>query len=195
MNITSAAQPRLPQPPLAESNRPLAGLPPLPSLCRASAPRPVPGDAACFALWDKYAMLPNIRRHSLLVAHVATVLAQRAADMGFAVRVPEVRAGGLLHDIAKTYSVRHGGSHAQIGAAWTVAETGNYAIAQAPLLSSPLHSTPLHSTSLFSTLVPLFPFHFPPLHFISVFSSPLHMMVFHFTPSHFPPLHSFSFPF
>lgn len=54
-------------------------------------------------------------------------------DMGFAVRVPEVRAGGLLHDIAKTYSVKYGGSHAQIGAAWTVAETGNYAIARVPM--------------------------------------------------------------
>ena len=74
------------------------------------------------------------KRHSLLVAHVATILAQRAADMGFALRVPEVRAGGLLHDIAKTYSVKHGGSHAQIGAAWTVAETGNYAIAQGVMM-------------------------------------------------------------
>ena len=73
MNTTSTAQS-----PLTEGNRPLADLPPLPSLCRAGAQRPVPNDAACFALWDKYAMLPNIRRHSLLVAHVATVLAQRA---------------------------------------------------------------------------------------------------------------------
>ena len=129
MNTPSTAQP-----PMTEGNRPLADLPPLPSLCRAGTQRPVPNDAACFALWDKYAMLPNIRRHSLLVAHVATVLAQRAADMGFAVRVPEVRAGGLMHDIAKTYSVRHGGSHAQIGAAWTVAETGNYAIAQGVMM-------------------------------------------------------------
>ena len=108
MNITSAAQPRLPQPPLAESNRPLADLPPLPSLCRASAPRPVPGDAACFALWDKYAMLPNIRRHSLLVAHVATVLAQRAADMGLAVRVSEVRAGGLYFFLPDTAAIPQG---------------------------------------------------------------------------------------
>lgn len=79
-------------------------------------------------------MLPNIRRHSLLVAHVAATLAQRAADRGIAVSVPEVRAGGLLHDIAKTYCVQHGGSHAQVGAAWAVAETGNYAIAQGVMM-------------------------------------------------------------
>ena len=61
------------QPPLKESNRPLADLPPLPSLCSAGALRPVPSEAACLALWDKYGMLPNIRRHSLLVAHVAAM--------------------------------------------------------------------------------------------------------------------------
>lgn len=79
-------------------------------------------------------MLPNIRRHSLLVAHIATSLAVRAVALGFDVNVDEVRAGGLLHDIAKTYCVRHGGSHAQVGAAWTVAETGNYAIAQGVMM-------------------------------------------------------------
>lgn len=112
----------------------LAGLPRLPSLCCVDASRPVPDDAACFALWDKYEMLPNIRRHSLLVAHVATWLAQCAADRGFPVSVAEVRASGLLHDIAKTYCVRYGGSHAQVGAAWIVAETGNYVVAQGVML-------------------------------------------------------------
>ena len=129
MNSSSGAQPVQ-----AGPKRPLADLPQLPALCRSDAPRPVPGDASCFALWDKYAMLPNIRRHSRLVAHVATTLAQRAADLGLPVRVPEVRASGLLHDIAKTYCVRHGGSHAMLGAAWTVAETANYAVAQGVMM-------------------------------------------------------------
>jgi len=119
---------------MTESNRPLADLPQLPLLCPANGARSVPSDQACFTLWDKYDMLPNIRRHSLLVAHVATTLAARAAEAGLGVRVPEVRAGALLHDIAKTYCVRHGGSHAQVGAAWAVAETGNYAIAQGVMM-------------------------------------------------------------
>lgn len=116
----------------AKAARPLADLPRLPGLRRSESL--VPTDTACFALWDKYDMLPNIRRHSTLVAHIATSLAARAAELGFDVNVGEVRAGGLLHDIAKTYCVRHGGSHAQVGAAWTVAETGNYSIAQGVML-------------------------------------------------------------
>ena len=40
----------------------------------------------------------------------------------------------MLHDIAKTYSVLHGGSHAQLGASWVVAETRNHALAQGVLL-------------------------------------------------------------
>ena len=116
---------------LKMGNRPLADLPPLAALNSAGALRPVPGDDACFALWDKYSMFPNIRRHSLLVAHIATSLAARAAELGFGVNVDEVRAGGLLHDIAKSYTVQFGGSHAQIGASWVVDSTGNHKVAQA----------------------------------------------------------------
>lgn len=114
--------------------RPLADLPQLLELGDPARSRSVPDDAACFALWDKYDMLPNIRRHSFLVAHIAATLAARAVASGFDVNVSEVRAGGLLHDIAKTYCVRHGGSHAQVGAAWAVAETGNYAVAQGVMM-------------------------------------------------------------
>ena len=114
--------------------RALAGLPRLPRRVVDATVRTVPDDTACFALWDKFDMLPNIRRHSLLVAHIATTLARRAAEIGIAVNVEEVRASGLLHDIAKTYCVRHGGSHAQVGASWVVSETGNQTIAQGVLL-------------------------------------------------------------
>ena len=122
------------QRPFPGFTRSLDGLPYLPELCRADFSRPVPDDTACFALWNKYDMLPNIRRHSLLVAHVATTLARRASELGFVVNIDEVHASGLLHDIAKTYCVRHGGSHAQVGASWVVAETHNYAIAQGVIL-------------------------------------------------------------
>jgi putative nucleotidyltransferase with HDIG domain len=113
---------------------PLAALPFLPQLCGRSGSVAAPEDTACFALWEKYAMLPNIRRHSLLVAHIATALAQRAEALGLPVKAAQVRASALLHDLAKTYCVRYGGSHAQLGAAWTVAETGNYAVAQGVML-------------------------------------------------------------
>ena len=94
----------------------------------------IPDDAACMALWDKYGMLDNIRAHSRLVAHIATELARRARAAGFPVNVAAVRASAMLHDIAKTYSVLHGGSHAQLGASWVVAETRNHALAQGVLL-------------------------------------------------------------
>ena len=93
----------------------------------------VPDDAKCFSLWDKYGMLPNIREHSLKVAHIATCLAKKAEEMGFDVNINSVRATALLHDLAKTHSIHYGGSHAQMGSAWVMAETGNHSLAQGVL--------------------------------------------------------------
>ena len=90
----------------------------------------IPSEQECHDLWDKYDMLDNIRAHCTLVARVATAVAGMAWGKGLQVNVPEVHASGLLHDLAKTYCVRHGGGHAQLGASWGVQETGNYAIAQ-----------------------------------------------------------------
>ena len=94
----------------------------------------VPVDEDCFALWRKYGMLENVKRHSILVAHIATRLASDLFGLGFSVDCPAVRASALLHDIAKTYCLQHGGGHAQLGAAWVVTETRNYAIAQGVFL-------------------------------------------------------------
>lgn len=110
---------------------PLAGVPqPEP----AAPPLFAPTMQECHELWDKYQMLPNIRRHSVMVAHIARVLAARAVEVGIKVHVDAVFAAGLLHDIAKTWCVANGGSHDMIGASWVVQETGNYAVAQGVLL-------------------------------------------------------------
>ena len=93
----------------------------------------VPTDAQCRLLWDAYGMLPNIRAHSELVACLATALAELARAAGLAVDVAEVRAAALLHDLAKTYTIRHGGNHCQLGAAWVQEITGNPALAQGVL--------------------------------------------------------------
>ena len=90
----------------------------------------VPTDEECFALWDKYEMLDNIRAHSLKVAQVATWVAKKAAKNAPHINPQTVRASALLHDISKTYSIKYGGNHSQIGAVWTLKETGNPAIAQ-----------------------------------------------------------------
>lgn len=113
-------------------HHPLEGLPVL-----SPAPAPLqepPTDEECRSLWDKYAMLENVTRHSALVAEIATRLAQRAQDRGIRISVPEVRASAMLHDLAKTYCLYHGGSHAMLGAAWVVAETRHYHIARGVML-------------------------------------------------------------
>ena len=106
---------------------PLTKLPPLdfPPCGRA-----VPPEEVCRALWDKYKMPEHIRAHSEQVARFSVILAELAAMRGYAVRAEDVRACALLHDIAKSYTLRYGGSHAQLGAAWALAETGHAGIAQ-----------------------------------------------------------------
>lgn len=94
---------------------------------------PAPDEAACALLWDKYDMLPHIREHCRTVARVALDVASRAVARGCALDLDAVRAAALLHDLAKTYTIRHGGGHAQLGAAWVREETGNPALAQAVL--------------------------------------------------------------
>lgn len=106
-------------------------LPPIPAPPRRPAGTyPVPGEGGCLALWDRYDMLPNVRDHSLVVARVATALAERGAARGLDLNVAEVRASALLHDLAKTYTIHYGGNHSQLGAAWVMEETGNPLIAQ-----------------------------------------------------------------
>jgi hypothetical protein len=86
-------------------------------------------------------MLEHIKHHSLLVADIATTLAQLAVATGrsvFADLSPEegialVRAAAMLHDLGKTYCIAHGGNHSQVGAAWAMERTGNPRLAQGVL--------------------------------------------------------------
>ena len=93
----------------------------------------IPRREDCDALWERYAMLDNIRAHSELVAGMAYALALAAKDKGLNIYPEAVLAAALLHDLAKTYTIHHGGNHAQLGAAWVMRETGNGPIAQAVL--------------------------------------------------------------
>ena len=114
----------------------------------------VPDEAQCVRLWDKYGMMPHIREHCRAVASVALEIVRRAGERGLipegrGLDAPSVLAAGLLHDIAKTYTIRHGGSHAQLGAAWVRDETGNPALAQAVLwhVSWPWQEGPLDDSA------------------------------------------------
>lgn len=95
---------------------------------------PVPDEKTCYVLWQKYEMLENIKKHSAMVAHIAVKLGEMAVARGQKIDISACLAAGLLHDLAKTWCLAHGGSHAQLGAVWVAAETGNFAIAQAVLL-------------------------------------------------------------
>lgn len=101
----------------------------------------LPTDEECLAWWEECAMLPHIRRHSAMVAAIATELAQMAVAAGIGIApdlCPEdgvrlVRAAALLHDLGKTYCIAHGGNHSQLGAAWAMERTGNPRLAQGVL--------------------------------------------------------------
>lgn len=91
----------------------------------------VPTVGECFRLWTKYQMLPNIKSHCTMVARVALTLSRRFAKAGYPLDENLVIASGLLHDLAKTYTIYYGGDHAKLGAGWVLQETQNPAIAQA----------------------------------------------------------------
>lgn len=98
----------------------------------------IPNEAQCAALWNKYNVPQHIRDHCRTVASVAVEITSRALERGVIpahrpLSVPLALASGLLHDIAKNYTILYGGSHAQLGAAWVREETGNPLLAQAVL--------------------------------------------------------------
>ncbi len=65
-------------------------------------------------------MPANIRRHSLLVAEVATLLARELGAAGLALDVELVEAAALLHDLGKATSLATGEDHAELGAAMVI---------------------------------------------------------------------------
>ncbi len=113
--------------------RPLGFVPPPECPVAPESRGTVPDAQACVALWDKYDMPVHIRAHSELVAHVAVWLGVRALEHGIAVSIPEIRATALLHDLAKPYTIHHGGNHGHLGGAWVLEETGNPIIAHGVL--------------------------------------------------------------
>jgi putative nucleotidyltransferase with HDIG domain len=79
----------------------------------------IPGIDTCIALMDQYAMLPNIRRHSLLVARIAELISGCLYEKLPPGQAPEQNlcvSGALLHDIAKTPCLKEGCDHAATGA-------------------------------------------------------------------------------
>lgn len=82
-------------------------------------PHSIPSLAQCIEMMERYAMLANIRHHSLVVARLAeqiqTGLCAFAPDRPQAERALVI-TGALLHDIAKTPCLNTTCDHARAGA-------------------------------------------------------------------------------
>ncbi|SMC25210.1 HDIG domain-containing protein [Desulfacinum hydrothermale DSM 13146] len=75
----------------------------------------IPSVAQCRELWERAHVPPHIREHSRKVALVAQAPASHLNLNSLRVNVDLVRAGALLHDIAKGLSLKTGENHAQLG--------------------------------------------------------------------------------
>ena len=117
-----------------KTENPLAKeLPPLaePPVATSYQPPSAPSVQTVQKLWDRFEVAPHIREHSAAVAQVAHHMALQVSDSTVQCDPSRVLAAALLHDIAKTYTVLHGGNHCQIGAAWSLEATGDMLIAHA----------------------------------------------------------------
>ena len=119
--------------------KPAFGYPPMKS--NLTPPEPVksnpswsvPTAAECMQHWVDYEMFDNIKAHSTQVAKVAVSIALMAEKANVPVDVKTIQASALLHDIAKSYCIKHSGNHSQLGSAWTMQLTGNPVIAMGVL--------------------------------------------------------------
>ncbi len=77
----------------------------------------IPSRETCLSLMEQHGMLPNIKDHSLQVARIAVCLGKNLMAQFPELNFDLVEAGALLHDIAKTETIKTRGNHAQIGEA------------------------------------------------------------------------------
>ncbi len=70
---------------------------------------------ACLALMEALDMPEHIRRHSVMVERAAALIGRAHIEKGAGLSMDRIRAGALLHDIAKAECLRTGGDHAAKG--------------------------------------------------------------------------------
>jgi putative nucleotidyltransferase with HDIG domain len=75
----------------------------------------IPSVQQCFALMTKYEMLENIKAHSIMVERIASLMAHGLQEAGEKLSLNLVTAGALLHDIAKTQSLKTKEDHSAKG--------------------------------------------------------------------------------
>jgi len=75
----------------------------------------IPSVQQCFALMTKYDMLENIKAHSIMVERIASLMAHGLQEAGESLSLDKVTAGALMHDIAKTQSLKTKEDHSAKG--------------------------------------------------------------------------------
>ena len=75
----------------------------------------IPSIAQCLELMEQYAMLPNIREHSLMVGRVARLIGRGLNRAGHSLSLELIVSSALLHDIAKTASLETELRHDEMG--------------------------------------------------------------------------------
>jgi len=75
----------------------------------------IPSVQQCFALMTKYEMLENIKAHSIMVERIASLIARGLLEAGASLSLDLVTAGALMHDIAKTQSLKTKENHSAKG--------------------------------------------------------------------------------
>jgi putative nucleotidyltransferase with HDIG domain len=75
----------------------------------------VPPVETCLSLMSEAGMPEHIRRHSIMVEQAAAVIARGHIGRDILLSLERVRAGALLHDIAKAECLASGGDHASRG--------------------------------------------------------------------------------
>jgi uncharacterized protein len=78
----------------------------------------IPSIDRCLSLMDEFAMLDNIRDHSIMVAQVAETLLSGMTPETLGDAPPPrdlVISGALLHDIAKTQCIKEQCDHSKLG--------------------------------------------------------------------------------
>lgn len=75
----------------------------------------IPSIAQCFRLMEQYAMLPNIREHSVMVGRVAGLIGRGLTRAGRPLSLELIVSSALLHDIAKTATLETELRHDELG--------------------------------------------------------------------------------
>jgi uncharacterized protein len=75
----------------------------------------IPSIDACFKFMDTYEMPSHIRAHSIMVERIASLLATALEKAGVQLSLEKVRAGALMHDIAKPLCLETGEDHSVKG--------------------------------------------------------------------------------